>query len=370
MTYDEYRAVGRFQALQVLRTLCVVATITWHLRDPLWAPLRGYLGVSVFFVISGYLITTLLLREEESSGSFSLVGFYVRRAFRLLPMYYLVLLAFVVAVLVLGWHAEERPAFEQALPYYLTYQQEFAPKAPFGHAWSLGVEEKFYVVWPLLLLAVRRPGPRLAGAVLLLAFTWATQLLGWPQVPFYTAILAGCVVGLALHSRRGFELLAFARTPWFGVLALTVGVVAAAMATQGSFASRTNLAMGVAAALPMMVTAGGPLGAVLSARPLAALGDYTYTVYLMHPFAITGTDALIDYGQQDLAIQLVRLLVASALAFAVAAVLYRVVEKPLIRLGHRVTRRPTPPGAIDATGPVERPGAHRASTAGRAPRPD
>jgi peptidoglycan/LPS O-acetylase OafA/YrhL len=143
-----------------------------------------------------------------------------------------------------------------------------------------------------------------------------------------------------MHSRRGYDLLAFARRPSFGILAVAAGCLAAALATQGSFASRTNLAVGFAAALPMIVTARGPLGDLLSLRPLVVLGAYTYAAYLVHPLAIGITDRLIDYGQADPTVQLQRLTIATALSFFAAAVLFHTFEKPLIRVGHRLAHRP------------------------------
>src|SRR5206468_1693138 len=109
-----------------------------------WA--NGRLGVAVFFVLSGYLITTLLLREKDRKGRVSLTSFYQRRAFRILPLYYFVLLLYVGLYIVIGF-GDRAADLRHSLPWFLTYMNDFRPgvlhgSTPYQQSWSLGVEEK------------------------------------------------------------------------------------------------------------------------------------------------------------------------------------------------------------------------------------
>ncbi|MBX5464626.1 MAG: acyltransferase, partial [Clostridia bacterium] len=166
--------------LDGLRALAVIAVVAYHLGLPQAA--GGLLGVDVFFVISGYLITDQLVAEYRRSGRIHLGQFWLRRARRLLPALYFMLLA------VAAWLALFDPARLASLRgdllaaflyvsnwwfifHKVSYFARFGPPSPLGHLWSLAVEEQFYLLWPLLLLAglrlFRRPR-RLLPPVLLL----------------------------------------------------------------------------------------------------------------------------------------------------------------------------------------------------------
>ena len=155
--------------LDGLRALAVLAVIAYHLNFG-WAQ-GGLLGVGVFFVLSGYLITDLLLSQRERTGRIWLGRFWLRRARRLLPALWVMLA--VVAVWVSLVQPEQLAALRQdvvaAFAYasnwwyvfqHVSYFASFGPPSPLGHLWSLAVEEQFYVVWPLLLiLACSGPAP-------------------------------------------------------------------------------------------------------------------------------------------------------------------------------------------------------------------
>ncbi|MGN6131243.1 MAG: acyltransferase family protein, partial [Nocardioidaceae bacterium] len=252
MDYGEFRAVRSFDSLQQWRTISVLLVLAYHMQDPLWGALRGYIGVAIFFVISGFLITTLLLREEADRGVASLRGFYIRRAFRILPLYYLALLLFAVPILVAGLGGQVAD-FKRALPFYLTYQNDLTGSAPFGHSWSLAIEEKFYLLWPaaiLLLPLVRRQ--RLTACLVLLAASCAAPLLGSTYPARYGPILAGCAVALVLHDERGYRLTRSLRTLPVTVLALLLSVVG--LVEDDKLAGHSLFALPFAVALAGMVT--------------------------------------------------------------------------------------------------------------------
>jgi peptidoglycan/LPS O-acetylase OafA/YrhL len=180
--------------LDGVRALAVLAVIAYHLGVG-WAP-GGLLGVGVFFTLSGYLITDLLL-DQRRQGRSRLRDFWLRRARRLLPALFVMLavVAIWVAVADRSRLAELRGEVLTSFLYvnnwwqisqHVSYFARFAPPTPLSHLWSLAVEEQFYLVWPLLLLlglwlVPERPRPigirpRLAAVVLVLAVISATEM--------------------------------------------------------------------------------------------------------------------------------------------------------------------------------------------------
>src|SRR5262245_2792631 len=178
---------GRIPSLDGVRALAILLVILSHAHFPwddlqAWRPLKGrcgFVGVQVFFVLSGFLITTLMLRELDRTGRLSLRQFYLRRVLRIVPAYaaYLVVLALLqgaglVELSGLSWLS------------LTTYTVNFLPSLPplISHVWSLSVEEHFYLLWPLLMAGCTLSGCRrvvlgcMAGA---LALRWLV-LLAWP----------------------------------------------------------------------------------------------------------------------------------------------------------------------------------------------
>ena len=159
--YDHFRARPYFAELDGLRAISVLMVVSVHLKYPQVWNLSGHLGVRIFFILSGFLITTLALREEARRGYLSVGGFMIRRSFRIFPLYYLTLLLYLVVLLLTG-RPEQKEAIVGVLPafafYYpeVPYFYEWFPVRPFDHAWSLGIEEKFYLVWPIVMFVLLR----------------------------------------------------------------------------------------------------------------------------------------------------------------------------------------------------------------------
>src|SRR5262249_47446211 len=128
MTREEYRARKYVTPLDGLRALSILLVITAHTTDAMWNRLHGAVGVTIFFVISGYLITTLLYREEERLGRARIKAFYIRRAFRILPLYYVTLITYIVLIGILHLQAGASSVW-QSLPWYVSYQNDLAPNA-------------------------------------------------------------------------------------------------------------------------------------------------------------------------------------------------------------------------------------------------
>ena len=154
------RTKQRAPGLDGVRALAVLAVMAFHEGIP--GALGGYLGVNIFFVLSGYLITDLLVAQRSRRGRMDLRGFWTRRARRLLPALAVLLVTVTAAVAVIepGQLGALRPALGAAATYssnwyqalhHVSYFATFGPPAPLQHLWSLAIEEQFYLVWPLIL---------------------------------------------------------------------------------------------------------------------------------------------------------------------------------------------------------------------------
>ncbi|MBP2476776.1 peptidoglycan/LPS O-acetylase OafA/YrhL [Crossiella equi] len=349
LTHDAYMALRRFDGLDGLRAIAALMVVAFHYGGP--DRLQGWIGVQVFFVLSGYLITTLMLREEDRSGKVSLKAFYVRRVFRILPVYFVVLAITTVATLALGIYQSSH--LSEAMPLYLTFFNEFAGGNPFGQSWSLGIEQKFYLLWPLVAFAfgVLPLGRRMAitGGLILVAlvatpFTFGPQASGWPA--HYVSILLGCAMALVMHNRRAYRLVQPLTNPKVAI-AMTAGVVVlhyflkplgdvlnGVAGVPGFVWLMAFYPLAVTLLLPSII-APGPVQKVLSLRPMAFIGERSYSLYLVQSlaaavvlFAIPGINNW-GWAQAGLTI---------GLSLLFAMVLYRLVEVPMINLGRKVLK--------------------------------
>lgn len=331
---------ARTPFLDGLRGVSVLAVITWHVQDGQpYRALNGQNGVLVFFVLSGFLITTLALREEDRLGRLDLRAFWRRRFWRLCPLYYLALA--VVALALLGLDlGQGQEEFRRALPYYALYVQEFPglyrhELVPFGLTWSLGIEEKFYLVWPVVafvLLRARRTW-RLPAAAVLLAASLSTEALlprGWAAVLVpYSHILLGCLVALC-NQRWPRQV---GRAAVLVPAALLVAVVLWFVPLRGAAQVLFTLPVAVLVA-GMSHDTTSRTARALSWRPLAWIGVVSYAVYLFHTLALNVVEAASPVRLPAALL----LVLGTLVALAVAGLLHHTVEVPFIRYGRR---RPT-----------------------------
>jgi peptidoglycan/LPS O-acetylase OafA/YrhL len=346
--------LGHRPALDGLRGLAVLAVLLFHGGFP-WAS-GGYLGVSVFFTLSGFLITRLMLEERAAHGRVSVRRFSVRRVRRLAPASAVTLVAVILAAGLGAWDGVNqlrRDIVGAALQVEnwtrllssRTYADLFDTGAsPVEHFWSLGVEVQFYLVWPLVFLALaRRSRDALRGAVvgLFVVFAVAAPVIAWVwgseaaylATPARLAeILAGAVLAVALdpdRPRRG-------QVPVAVLAAATIVVLVIATPADHGWAYEGGLPLfGVLSAL---VVAGalvdGPVRTVLAWRPLVAVGTISYGLYLVHwPIFL-----LVDEHLSNLAHGW-RFALQAAVSFLVAAVLFLAVERP-------IHRHPMPRGTV------------------------
>ncbi|CAO3376766.1 acyltransferase family protein [Azospirillum argentinense] len=337
-----------------LRAVSILAVLLFHAKFPLFS--GGYVGVDVFFVISGYLIGSIVLHDAQR-GRFSLADFYVRRIRRILPALFAALAVTALLALFL-LSPQELKSFSQNLAattlfssnivYYLKsgYFENAAEMNPLLHTWSLGVEQQFYIVFPLVLLVLlpyRRP---VWIAVLLTAaaasFALSVALVrDHPAAAFY--LLPPRLWELVLGA-----LLAFGAVPDFRrrparELAATLG---AALILVSLFAlSEATAFPGYAALLPclgaaLLIHAGrsGPtaVGTVLTLRPMVFVGLISYSMYIWHwPLMVF---ARFHKGR-DLSTK--ETLVLLAIIAAVSVLSWRLIEVPFRKPTTETGRRPS-----------------------------
>ena len=338
-------------ALDGIRALAVLAVIAYH-DNYSWAR-GGFLGVDTFFVLSGFLITTLLVLEFRRSETIGFPAFWARRARRLLPALLLVLcfVALYTHRVAVPWQRSSiRGDMLSSLLYVANwrfifdqqgYFQMFAAASPLRHMWSLAIEEQYYLVWPLVVLGcmrLARGSVRVLGGVCIAgvaASLVAMRVLFSPNDPsraYYGTdarahtILIGALLAVALvawsPNRRARRLLALVSVP--AVIALFVAFGRAS----GTSALYYRGGSALFAVLVAVVIAGalqpGPLGAVLSIQPLVWIGRISYGLYLWHwVIDVWLVPSRTHLGPN--ALNLLRL----AVTFAAATASYLLVERPI-----------------------------------------
>jgi peptidoglycan/LPS O-acetylase OafA/YrhL len=359
--------------LDGLRAIAVAAVMAFHTGAG-WA-VGGFLGVDVFFVLSGFLITVLLLKEWQRRTRVSLRRFYARRALRLLPA---VTLMCVVILIIgpVGTGVAARDALWKAVAgtmfYFQNWQQAFhlIPILQLtDHTWSLAIEEQFYLVWPALLIGAmflaRRRGRHplraaLALALVLAAVSALLKIVMWSGAGSQARIYYGTdtradslLIGaaLAIAYAGGWLERARRQLPMLAPVAMLIIIVTFGFAHDNS--SRLYQDGGLTAfALVCGVLIGGLvlapaglLGRVLAVAPLVWLGRISYGLYLWHwpVFRYLHEARLgLSWGPT----QLVRI----AVTLAAATISYYLLERPMLRLRHRFDPPADPPAAKPVAG--------------------
>lgn len=325
-------------ALDGLRAIAVALVVADHCRVPGFNP--GYFGVDLFFVLSGFLITRLLVDEIDATGRIDLLRFYLRRLLRLAPALLLFLAAYLLVApslwpqLSLLLHIRD----VALAGFYLSdYAQAFwsNPKVLI-HTWSLSVEEHFYMIWPFAVLLLARIEPRWRSVALfgvyLLATAWRIfeyERVGWDATYFrfdtrisglvWGALLAICLRHKDVISERAANVVGV-----FAWAALVVCLSIGFWQAPWSLVGMTNLAE--MAAIGLLISASSKnswVSSTLSASPLVGIGIISYGVYLWHyPAAVYFREVLPWYQTFPIVV---------GFSIAMATVSYWAIERPLQR---------------------------------------
>ena len=364
LAYQKFRAARFFGSLDGLRALSILGVVWVHtwLGTPYYEWLRtvpilrnGAFGVDVFFTISGFLITTLLLRERDKYGTVSLRDFYIRRSLRIWPLYYAVLLLYVVLVSVFERGTDRGRVFFRCLPSYATYTYTWfapwwsgEPGAIFNFAWSLSTEEQFYVFWPVVIKLFRRTWPILVMALVvtlrvadgygllqhwLPAASLANRIVASIAVP----ICMGALLAQVLHIPRGFGVLHRVLGSRVAAPAALVLLAASVMPASAAWAPLSWVM------LPMFIGAcvireDNGLVKLLHWRPLAFMGVVSYGMYLFNTLAVKAVRPVL--GHIGIHHPLWVLPFSLGLTVLMAWLSFRYFESPFLALKSRFARLP------------------------------
>lgn len=331
--------------LDVLRAVAILLVLFHH--SPVMPGLNilqenGRRGVSLFFVISGFLITTLFLREEDRTGTISLKSFYLRRAARIFPLYFLVLAFECFLIFAAGAYSDEnRSIFQDKLLSYIFFFSNWrtdAGQGPFFVAWSLAVEEQFYLFFSLVYGVLRRAAALLVfGLLLLKALIFSLfgpdlfEVWMWRVLFSYSEpILLGVLLAFALHFNwiPGWILDQIARPFLFLFLALGVLGLLAVVSFEHASEWKTQVLYFLMITMVLTALLHSPKQDFVS-RSLSAIGKVSYGIYLLHMFVLSGLKRMELPGYIIFA-------TTGVITFLIASLFYRFFEQPIIQWAKRL----------------------------------
>ena len=337
----------RLSSLDGLRGLCILAVMFGHLSGTGGFPVSartgsylafGSLALLVFFVMSGYLITGIILREQEKTGTVRLGNFFVRRTLRMAPPYFAAV-AGLAAMSALGWITLNHGDILHAVTYTSNYHDDRAWSI--AHTWSASVQEQFYVLWPLVLVFVgSRRAALVAAATLLLVpvirvgewelFRWE---IGHSFETIADSMAAGCLLACIRPQLHRWPIyLAVLRSKWFAIVpfvALTANMLQDHPLVYFG-AAMSLVILSVTLSLDWLLTFNdGRVAKMLDVPLLRGIGLISYSLYLwQQPFLNRNSTALVSQFPLNL-----------VLAFAAGILAFYLVERPSMGLRDRLDAR-------------------------------
>ncbi len=348
-----------FKGLNALRFYAAISVLVQHVmyspRDWFGTPLlpdtlgrlfiNGTDAVHLFFVLSGFLITYLLLAEREKSQTVSVRWFYFRRILRIWPLYFMILLlaAFVLPVLIPGYSSPlSNATFTFLMVFFLgnVAYAMFYPFPPLEHLWSIAIEEQFYLIIPHL----ARSGANLLRLFVGIIIIWCTILIGFSLLPpnglsaiigtmRYDCIAVGGLFACLLYGKNSALKWIYHPAAW-GVSLAAVALMALFIQPTESlpYTIPTSFVFGI---LIVNVATNPQFPLKLDHPVLEYLGDLSYGIYMYHPLLLLVFYKTF-YGTMDLGLyQLVSYPTVMLLTIGLAAFSYRFYEKPFLRLKER-----------------------------------
>ena len=355
-------------SIDSLRALAVLAVIIYHV-DVNYLP-GGFLGVDLFFVLSGYLISSLIIKEYRKTGSLNLYNFYIRRARRLLPAVYFMITVGLVVMVLFNEVLLRKSHLDAIFGYIyssnwwyifhkLDYFDSFGAQSPFKHLWSLAIEEQFYMIFPLIFLLVNGKKKSKDGTyklnknflyvvlglilVSLIAHILLFDINNISRIYFGTdtrafSLLVG-VVGAILYP---MERLHAKVTPQQNMLYSVVSLVSiATLITVMIYTSEYNtllyrggFLLVAILGLIVIISSGKQhtlMSRLLSFKPVVFIGKISYSLYLWHFPVLVLTTPVSEIGNPNIFFVILRIV----LTFAVAIVSYVFVETPIRKLGFK-----------------------------------
>jgi peptidoglycan/LPS O-acetylase OafA/YrhL len=344
------RRLNRSPALTGIRALAIGLVILVHTN--ISVAQGGWIGVDVFFVLSGFLITALLLNEHDANGRFSIPKFYARRIFRLVPAYWAFLL--IVTVWAAIWRSGQFGSWSSEVVKSATYQLNFFdinhyPQIGIGQTWSLAIEEQFYLVWPLFLLIGLKLMPRrafmglLAGGIVasfLVTVVMAHHGVSYRRLYYgldtnALPLLVGCLAGFLYTSGYGKKISPrlSALTPLVTMVVIGLFLYSVPEQSEWAYEGPIQLVSLLTAAtlVALLFNPQSWIARILAHPRIVFLGLISYSLYLWNAFAMLLARHLASgtFGRA------LHLFVGVILTFGFALASYYLVERPGLRLKDR-----------------------------------
>ncbi len=352
-SHQTYLQCRHFAGLDGLRAIAIIAVVWHHSAHPTFLPmlLRGFVGVDLFFVLSGFLISTLLIREKKKNGRISLKNFWMRRILRLVPAYYFMLFSLLAAYLIFRPGDPDTKALVEGFPVYALYLSNWIEPGAnnLSITWSLATEEQFYLVWPLI---------ESFAAPIAMIVVWAAALIVNQLINFgildpaiasifglaaadhpeilqstFTPILLGVGLAHLLDSKKTFgtvqAIAGFRGAPlaFAAILLLILNIPTADISGAARFSMHIAMALWLAS---MILQPAANMTKFLDWRPIAFIGAVSYGMYLYHMWCIHIAKAIIEkLGLPQLYLEFPLALIGTLLASAAS---YYVLEKRFLAL--------------------------------------
>lgn len=351
--HNQFLERRHFTSLDGVRCFCILGVLWHHTNPPNYPQIltRGFLGVDMFFVLSGFLIVTLLLREQAATGTISLRKFYARRALRIFPVYYGILILLSLFYLLFKSQEASSATFFSVLPFYLTFTSNWSlvQAAGLDIAWSLAAEEQFYLVWPAV---EKLPYKRIVYVVLgvmilinqlmnfgvldnlfisLYRSTEATKLLDTT----FTPICLGIVLAHLLHRSRSFNVLFRGLGHRYTSIVLLLGVLGVINFAPFDLAGFPRLLIQLLMTLwlgSLVIREDHALQSLMTVFPIARVGKISYGIYMYHigAFAIATSVLRRISIPWELGHSILLLVIGGLITVLIAELSYRFYEMPFL----------------------------------------